>query len=273
MAKALKPLVIVLLILSIVSLVLGSILFSQREVLKGRTLKHEAALASIASKLHVDAPNAELLKDYAKMQQPLDQLAVAAEVQYEDLQNTKADLENTRADLAKTREELSATKTELAAAQSKITELNDSLEKKEIELAEQKSKVDQLEQDKASLQIQIDDLNSQMVKSEEEMRDLQDQVATLEKIIKDMEGERGGKKLLPTGLTGRILAVNPDWNFVVLDIGSDVGVVPSAELIIHRNDQLVGKLRVSSVQKNMSIAEVMSDWAQENVHEGDYVFF
>ena len=273
MAKALKPLVIVLLILSVVALVLGSVLFSQREMLKGRTLKHEQALVDIAGKLHIDSPNTEMLKDYAKMQQPLDLLAVAAGNQYDDLQNTKTDLENTRADLAKTRDELSATKTELAAAQSKITELNDSLEKKEIELAEQKSKVDQLEQDKASLQIQIDDLNSQLVKSEEEMRDLQDQTATLEKIIKDMEIERGGKKLLPPGLTGKILAVNPDWNFVVLDIGSDVGVVPSAELIIHRADQLVGKVRVSSVQKNMSIAEVMSDWAQESVHEGDNVFF
>ena len=253
--------------------VLGSILFSQREVLKGRTLKHEQALATIAGKLHVDAPNAEAMKDYNRMQQPLDQLAVAAENQYEELQNTKTDLENTRADLAKTRDELAATKTELAAAQNKITELTDSLEKMEVELAEEKNKVDQLEQDKASLQIQIDDLNSQIVKSEEEMPHLQDQVATLEKIIKEMEIERGGKKLLPPGLTGKVLAVNPDWNFVVLDIGSDVGVVPSAELIIHRDDKLVGKVRVSSVQKNMSIAEVVSDWAQQSVHEGDHVFF
>jgi len=271
MGKALKPLVVVLLVLSIISLVLGSILFSQRETLKGRTLKHEAAIAKIAEKLHFDGLNAEALKDYNKMDQALGTVAVAADNQYEELQATKQDLADTREELASTKNELDETKTELAAAHEQITELSDTIDQKEAELAIANGRITQLEQDKTNLQIQIDDLNDQLVAADEEMRDLADQVQTLDKIIKDMEIDQGGKKILDPDLVGHVMVVNPAWNFVILDIGSDNGLVTDAEMLVHRNDQLVGKVKISSVEKDMSIAEIVSDWQQEPVNEGDYV--
>jgi len=274
MGKALKPLVIVLLVLSIVSLVLGSLLFSQREVLKGRTLKYEEAVQNIAGKLRFDGLNVEALKDYDKMGPVLNTVAVAADNQYEDLQNTKQDLADTREELAATKDELEDTKTELAQARQEINDLEDTVEQKDAELAIANGRITQLEQDKANLQIQIDDLNDQLVSAEEEMRDCQDKVATLDKIIKDLEAEIGGVVgTLPPGLTGRVLFVNPDWNFVVLDIGSEQGLVSNAELLIQRDEELVGKVRISSVEKNMAVAEIMRDWQQLPVNEGDYVFF
>ena len=52
MAKALKPLVIILLLLSITSLTLGILLFGKREVLKGRTQKLEQSVLALASSLN-----------------------------------------------------------------------------------------------------------------------------------------------------------------------------------------------------------------------------
>lgn len=273
MAKALKVVIVIILLLSIAALVLGIVLFSQRGTLKGRTQKTEQAIVSIAGKLHFEGLDVAMLKDYKQMQAPLDQVTVAAENRYEELQNTKADLETTRGELTKTKDDLAKTRTELDVSKAKVTELTDNLEAKEAELAQSKGRVDQLEQDKAGLQTQIDEMNNQLVKSEEEMRDCQDQVATLDKIIKDMEASTGGKKLLPVGLTGRIIAVNPDWNFVILDLGSDSGLVPGAEMIVHRGDQLVGRVHISAVQKNMAVAEILSDWEQAPVQEGDNVLF
>ena len=275
MAKALKPLVIVLLVLSIVSLVLGTFLFFQRGEIKDRVQKNELAVVKIAGNLRMDgldaAKLAEQLKDVKAMQVALDSVAVSAENRYEELQNTKTDLENTRADLTKTKNELATTKTELAAAQTKVTELTDSLARKESEVAQAKSQIDQLQQDKTALQTQIDDLNNQLVKAEEEMRDLQDQVATLDKIVK--ESTPTGNKPLPIGLTGKIAVVNSDWNFVVLNIGSDSGLVRDAQMLVHRADKLIGKVRITNVQKSMAIADIMRDWEQSPIREGDYVLY
>jgi predicted RNase H-like nuclease (RuvC/YqgF family) len=278
MAKALKPLVIVLLVLSIIALSLGIVLFFQRDVLKGRTQKGEQAIVKIAQNLRVDnfqpAQFTEQIKNYEGMQAPLDSIAVFAENRYEDLQNTKKDLENTRADLAKTKTELETTKTELADTQAKVTELTDTVAQKDAELAQASGRITQLEQDKANLQVQIDDLNSQLVKSEEDMRDLQDQVATLNKIITDLDAEHGtGPVNVPVGLSGKIVFVNPAWNFVILDIGSEQKLVAGAEMMVHRADQLIGKVRVSSVEENMAIAEIMTDWKQSEPNEGDNVLF
>jgi uncharacterized phage infection (PIP) family protein YhgE len=280
MAKALKPLIIVLLVLSVIALSLGMVLFFQRDVLKGRTQKNEQAIVKIAQNLRVDnfdgARFTDQIKNYEGMQAPLDSITVFAENRYEELQDTKKDLEDTRQDLAKTKTELATTKTELAETQAKVTELTDTIAQKDAELAQASGRITQLEQDKATLQVQIDDLNNQLVKSEEDMRDLQDQVATLNKIVSDLEIEKGGPVLgVPQGLTGKIVVVNPAWNFVILDIGSEQKLVAGAEMMVHRNDQLIGKVRVSSVQKNMAVAEIMADWQQagQSPNEGDNVLF
>jgi predicted RNase H-like nuclease (RuvC/YqgF family) len=275
MAKALKPLVIVLLVLSIVSLVLGTMLFFQRGEIKDRVQKNELAVVKIAENLHIDgldaAQLAEQLKNVQSMQVALDGVSVSALNRYEELQNTKNDLATKIAELDKTVKELATTKTELTASQAKVTELTDTLAQKEAEVAQAKSQIDQLQQDKTALQTQIDDLNNQLVKAEEEMRDLQDQVTTLNKIVD--ETTQSGPKALPIGLTGKISVVNADWNFVVLDIGSDSGLVRDAQMLVHRADKLIGKVRITNVQKNMAIAEIMMDWEQSPIREGDYVLY
>ena len=275
MAKALKPLVVVLLVLSVVSLILGIILFSQRGEIKDRVQKNEAGILKIAENLHVDGADATKLagdlKNLKTMQTALEGIAVSALNRFEEVQNVKTDLENARTELEKTAKDLASAKTELSTAQTKVTELTDTMAQKDAEVAQAKSAMDQLQQDKTALQTQIDDLNNQLVKAEEEMRDLQDQVTTLDKIVK--ESTPTGNRPLPTGLTGKIAVVNPDWNFVVLNIGSDSGLVRDAQMLVHRADKLIGKVKITNVQKNMAIAEIMMDWEQSPIHEGDYVLY
>ena len=59
------------------------------------------------------------------------------------------------------------------------------------------------------------------------------------------------------GLQGTVLAVNQAWNFVVLSLGDRQGVVPNAELLVQRGSQLLGKVRVTSVEPSTSIADIL----------------
>jgi hypothetical protein len=76
---------------------------------------------------------------------------------------------------------------------------------------------------------------------------------------------------LPAGLRGRVLAVDPKFEFVVLDIGEVDGVLEQGEMLVNRSGKLVAKVRIMSVQPNRSIANVLLDWKQADIMEGDAV--
>lgn len=283
MAKALKVFVILLLVLSIASLVLGIQLFGKREILKGRTQKLEAAVASVVASLnaakdpHIKEAgvtiNATSLSTYETMDGEIRRLQGLAENRYTELDNTYADLKRTTDELNQTKDELAQTRGQLEQAQQQIVQLNDTVTQKNAEIARQTDQIGQLEQDKAGLQVQIDDLNNTVAKMEDEQQDLKDKITTLEQTVVELQnltGENTGRPL-PKGLHGRIVVVNKDWNFVILDLGSNDGLVPNAEMLVHRGDKLIGKVLISGVTRELAIADIKADWIQGQVKEGDFV--
>jgi hypothetical protein len=77
--------------------------------------------------------------------------------------------------------------------------------------------------------------------------------------------------LLPADLKGKVLVVDPKFDFVVLNIGDDQGVIPDGEMLVSREGKLVAKVIVSNVQKDRCIANVVPGWKLGEVFEGDEV--
>ncbi|MGC1482135.1 MAG: hypothetical protein WA771_16670, partial [Chthoniobacterales bacterium] len=77
------------------------------------------------------------------------------------------------------------------------------------------------------------------------------------------------------GLEGQVLAVNPAWNFVVLSIGDNRGVVNNAEMLLKRNGRYLGKVRVTSVEPSTSIADIVANSLPTGVspQPGDQVIY
>jgi hypothetical protein len=80
------------------------------------------------------------------------------------------------------------------------------------------------------------------------------------------------KVSLPPDLAGKVTAVDSQYDFVVLNVGEDQGVREHGELLVGRSDQLIGRLRVLSVEKNRSIANIMPDYKQSEIQTGDSVY-
>ncbi|HEY2329535.1 MAG TPA: hypothetical protein VGI63_06950, partial [Verrucomicrobiae bacterium] len=76
---------------------------------------------------------------------------------------------------------------------------------------------------------------------------------------------------LRSDLHGRILAVDPKWDFVVLNVGEDQGVISDGEMLVSRGGKLVAKVIVRSVQKDRSIANLVPGWKLGDMVEGDEV--
>jgi hypothetical protein len=77
--------------------------------------------------------------------------------------------------------------------------------------------------------------------------------------------------LLPAGLRGKVLVLDPKYNFVVLDVGEAQGLLERGELLVKRDGNLVAKVIVTRVQKGQSIANVMPGWELGQILEGDQV--
>ncbi len=80
---------------------------------------------------------------------------------------------------------------------------------------------------------------------------------------------------LPIGLSGHVVAVDPKWNFVLLDIGANAGLLERGQMKVHRAGKLISKVRIVSVEANSSIANIIPEWRQpgQEVTTGDSVLF
>ena len=66
--------------------------------------------------------------------------------------------------------------------------------------------------------------------------------------------------------------MDPKWNFIVLDMGAEHGLVPKGVLMISRGSKLVAKAKLTRVEADRSIADVLPGWDLGQVQEGDQVF-
>lgn len=81
------------------------------------------------------------------------------------------------------------------------------------------------------------------------------------------------KPLMPHGLRGKIVSVDQKYQYVVLDIGTHHGVLTKGELMISRDGSLLGKVKVTRVEDDYSIANVLQDWKADEPLEGDLVIY
>jgi hypothetical protein len=67
------------------------------------------------------------------------------------------------------------------------------------------------------------------------------------------------------------VAVDPKYEFVVLDIGGNQGVLERGEMLVNRSGRMVAKVRILTVHADRSVANVLPDWKQGEILEGDMV--
>ena len=73
-----------------------------------------------------------------------------------------------------------------------------------------------------------------------------------------------------TGWEGRVVAVHPEWQFVVLNLGWET--VNLGDLVaIYHGGQMVAKARIERVQKEVSVATLLPEWAVEQITVDDAV--
>lgn len=116
---------------------------------------------------------------------------------------------------------------------------------------------------------------------------IQEQETLIAKLQSELDGSKSAIKQyadvekarqtqqLKKGTEGRILAVNPAWNFVVLNLGDKQGVANNTELLVKRGTRYLGKVRITSVEPSTSIADIVANSMPQGttITPGDNVIF
>lgn len=107
----------------------------------------------------------------------------------------------------------------------------------------------------------LDDTRQQLEAAEQEKSILADKIKAAQDRVTAMEEEkkRHQSGINAPGVHGTVLAANQAYNFVVLNMGERQGVVPNSEMLVMRQGELIGKIRISSVEPATSIGDIITN--------------
>jgi len=199
-------------------------------------------------------------------------------------EKAKKDLAKTEKDLAQANQELTGAKTErekavatAAAQQKRADDLSDKLAKTTQEREDAQAKLAAYEATTMTPD-QVGKLSHALKSAQEAIEIANEEKMVLMRTVTRLTNELvkiTGNEVyvvkLRADLRGKILVVDPKWDFVVLNIGQNQGVLEDGELLVSRNGKLVAKVVVRSIEKDRCIANVVPGWKLGEVIEGDEV--
>jgi predicted RNase H-like nuclease (RuvC/YqgF family) len=219
--------------------------------------------------------------------------SVLAQKQAAERQRAAADKEMRRREakmaeqLAKMAEHdsrIAGAETELVKTETEKSDLQSKLQANEIQIGELQKRIDELARTPANpnpgapsaaeLQAQLEEAHKQLDSAEREKSLLSEKFETSEAVrgperpIKHEPSFRGS-------IRGTVLAVNPAYNFVVLNLGNRNGVEPNAEMLVLRQGSVIGKIRISSVEPATAIGDILASSLARGVQvqPGDTVIY
>ncbi len=105
------------------------------------------------------------------------------------------------------------------------------------------------------------ELEAQALAKADEVKKEEAKIADIDKRLADVNQKIADRKKLfdRNSLQARVVAVNPDWGFVVISAGKSAGLNEDSKLLVTRDRLTVGKISVLSVQNSTAVASIVPD--------------
>lgn len=235
-------------------------------------------------------------------------------VTYQKIGEVHTTLKKTTEERDNTKRQLSAANNTLKETQDQLSTTKDALGAKTAEAQRFSDQVTTLTTQNTTLQGQVDGVTKQLAdanntiielrkaigqnpnpgpggaeggiipelkKQVDELKQLNDtltkQVAAATKRATDLKAQmdKHTSELMKPGIEGIVMAVNPGYGFVVISLGDKQGSVPNAEIVVARDGRQIAKLKVTTVEPALSVADIIPDSVAkgQRVLPGDKVIF
>jgi len=158
----------------------------------------------------------------------------------------KVQLKNAEEDAKRMEKEIQTSQDKLNEYKAKITKLPEGMTIETISEG-----MNKLKQSIADKEGEATKMQEQVAAKEADVKKTQ---ARLDAVIEKIESR---KKLFErNSMTARIVAVNNDWGFVVIDGGQDKGITVDTKLLVTRGTDTIGRLNIIGVQGNRTVANI-----------------
>ncbi|GAA4471228.1 MULTISPECIES: hypothetical protein [Novipirellula] len=228
--------------------------------------------------------------------------------QIQDYESTNEQLRDTqqRVEAALAREQ-AARRTALGALTTQLDQLKDQLQKREESYQQKEAQNTVFAQTDRSRALQLEELTAeanrlrQQIRKEQEDRDtlftqtlkLTDQMNKLRGIVQ-IQSERNDQLMAqvtrykevvdskgidinepldgsPPDRNGTVLVINRPKKLIEVSIGYDDGLRSGHHLEVSRQGRYLGKVRVLKIEPERAVAEILPDFSQGTIQEGDRV--
>ena len=214
----------------------------------------------------------------------------AVEVELEKVKAAKALLEKEKEDLTSAKETLESQLNDATTRAKQLADQiaeekqqhEDALNQSRQEAADLKSNLDQERKEKMSLTQELAKAKKSYEALGNELTTLRQAKEALEKRVKEMlaaqasETERivvkpAAAAAAQKGPEGKVLVLNKEYNFVVVNLGSKDGLKAGTKLSILRGDAQIGSAQVEKLYESMSAANLLMEESKGQIQEGDLV--
>lgn len=305
----LKILIVLNLLLAIAAVVFVYFMHEQREILKTQIDESRKHVARMAEKLqwgrfdfleadvnkqgnlallgdwrdepegHPGMMNANMV-DYQQMNIGLKAMEGVASSRVEALIESKREWDVLDGRLEETNQVLNATRVDLADTQQKLADEEQAhidtkrqLEDERETVRKQKGEIEGLNGEIADLNESIEKKNESIAKYQSDLDEVNAEAFDLKRQLEICK--RGGGTIVAEDQVGKVIAVEHDWNFVVMDIGTDNSITENMTAMIHRGDDLIGRVKISKATPDTSIGIIIPEFKVKGyrIETGDGVMF
>ncbi|PIP20182.1 MAG: hypothetical protein COX40_06180 [Candidatus Omnitrophica bacterium CG23_combo_of_CG06-09_8_20_14_all_40_11] len=172
-------------------------------------------------------------------------------------------------------------KTDLQQQKGLRVDLETKLQQAQKDAEKTQAQLKEIESQKTELEAKIKELEVQ-VQQPQTQQQTQAQGVELGTIVVGPEGssvpgqaassvstKQPKEKAVALSLEGKVLVVNKDYNFVVINLGSEDGVNSGDIFALYHNNKYIGDIKVEKIHESMSAADFTSASTKDAVSEGD----
>ncbi len=281
MSERAKSPVLILVVLVFFALALAGGIYYLLQKERGKNLNLQAELAEVRGKQMVtEAKLEESQKTAADLEQKLNDARSEIAALRRQLEQENTDKKQALSNASQLQTELNKQKElrvsleekyrqaqeETARIQSQLTELNNRKAELENRIKELEAKSEQIQQQAQAQEEQGVDLGTVTVEGETE-----EPAAALGEDAAVAPDEPSPIRSV-SGIEGKVLVVNREYNFAVINLGSRDGVRIGDIFTVYRaNKKKVGEIRIERIHDSMSAGTFLSAQMKNKVNEGDRV--
>ncbi len=163
-------------------------------------------------------------------------------------------------------------------ALARMTQMQDDLDQQKKMRSDLEKNLNKAQDDVRSIKVQLRNINTEKARLEEKLKTLEGKSdVELGKIVVSPESGQAvqppaaGSAVAAQGLEGKVLVLNKEYNFVVINLGAKDGLAAGELFSVYRGNTYLGDVKVEKVQDVMSAAGFVADDVKNKVKEGDKV--